>query len=90
MKLSEVLSQKDQLKLAHSYLKKHGWDATLGSIWVKVDGASFSVNVFWDERTDNWMVVWYLKGRKVDTNDNLSFDEVVKLIEPLKSSEKTE
>lgn len=86
MKLSEILNQKDQLRLAFNYLKKQGFSVELGSIWVRVRGGVFSVNLYWDEDLGEWMAVWYKDGRKVKQEEGLSFEDAVKTVEPLKPS----
>ena len=82
MTLNEILTDKDRLKMAYRYLVKVGFNATLGSLWVRVNGAGFSVHVYPLE-DDMWMVVWYKSGKRMNVENGIPFEEAVKSIEPL-------
>jgi hypothetical protein len=82
MKLHEILTDKDRLQMAYTYLKKLGFRVSLGSLWVKVEGASFSVH-FYPTDNDEWWNIWYRNGRKAHEMKGLSFEDAVKDIAPL-------
>lgn len=84
MLLSEILTQKDQLKLAHQYLTKNGFKSELTSIFVKVLGAFHSVHLYYDENLDEWMVVWYRHGAKTHREEFKSFEDAIDSIKSLK------
>lgn len=84
MKLNEILTDKDRLKMAYRFLKKEGFNVELNSLWVLVRGNNFKVHVYPDV-DDAWSNFWYKNGKKVNSVENLSFEEAVDDIKALKS-----